>query len=110
MRYCAYQEAAVILLWKRDSPDNVRRAIDFLESEQLPDGAGLFEMNFILARPTAEARAFFEDWWGLFENYGNRDQLLVPYILWKRGLEYFPIFPPPLSVRDHPSFIYQNHA
>lgn len=110
MRYCAYQEAAVILLWNRDRPDNVRDAIAFLERENFPDNAGLFEMNFFIARPTPEARAFFVDWWNLFERYGNRDQLLAPYVLWKRGLEPFPLFQPPLSVRDHPSFTYQSHA
>lgn len=110
MRYCAYQEAAFVLLWNRDDPGNVLNAVAFLEKTKFPDNAGLFEMNFFLARPTPEARTFFADWWNLFESYGNRDQLLAPYVLWNRGLEPFLLLHPPHSVRDHPSFFYQPHA
>lgn len=109
-RYCVYQEAAAVILGCRDDRQNVMRATAFLEREGFPENNGLFEMNFFMFRPTPEAAAFFSAWWDAFDRYGNRDQLLAPYVLWKYSMEHFPLLPPGQSVRAHPAFSYEQHS
>ena len=50
-RRCAYVEGAAVLLQERDEVENVRRSLAYLEHCQLPDDAGLYEMNLFMLRP-----------------------------------------------------------
>lgn len=109
-RCCVYQEAAAILLLQKDEKINVMRVIDFLLREGFPSNAGLFEMNFFMFKPAGDAGGFFDDWWHLFEIYGNRDQLLVPYVLRKRPLAIHSIFPEGVSVRNVDAIAYHFHG
>lgn len=54
--------------------------------EGLPDHAGLFECN-ILARAHHDAAvvALMEAWWGEFQAGVKRDQISLPYLVWKQG-------------------------
>ncbi len=112
-RNCAYQEAAAALLRQADSDANIWRAVAFLEEQGHPEHAGLFEMGFFMFRNGDVARLFFAEWWRLFERLGNRDQLLVPHVVRRQSLDYFPLLPRPLSVRSvppqHPSFALRGH-
>lgn len=112
-RKCAYQEAAAALLRQADNDANIWRTVAFLEEQRLPENAGLFEMGFFMFRAGETARRFFSEWWRLFEKLGNRDQLLVPYVVRQQSLDYFPLLPQLLSVRavppQHPSFALRGH-
>jgi hypothetical protein len=109
LRCCVFQEAAAILLLQKDAPANVMRVIDFLLKERVSPNSGLFEMNFFMFKPVPSVRRLFEKWWRLFEVYGNRDQLLLPYALSKQPVPIHPLLPEGVSVRNVDSIVYHPH-
>ena len=109
-RRCAYVEGAAVLLQERDEVENVRRSLAYLEHCQLPDDAGLYEMNLFMLRPGEAGGRFLDLWWQQFQRLGRRDQLLVPPILQELGLAAFGLMRPGQSVRDHPGFRLRAHG
>lgn len=108
-RICAFQEAAAVLLLEKDTRANVMHTLEFLTQEGLPSNAGLYEMNFFMLRPTPEVARFFAEWWRLFQEFGNRDQLLAPYVLWKHSISIHYLVPEGVSVRTIGSLSYHPH-
>ena len=108
-RQCVYEEAAAVMLELRDDPRCVLQAVEFLEHEGHPPRAGLFEMNFFCFRPRPAATAFFAHWWQHYQQHGNRDQLLAPYVARKLGTSLHPLLPTGRSVRTHAAFRYHPH-
>ncbi len=86
------------------------RVVDLLLREGFPANAGLFEMNFFMFKPARDTGGLFEAWWQLFETFGNRDQLLLPYALSKHPLPIHPLFPDGVSVRNIDAIAYHPHG
>lgn len=105
-RTCVYEEAKACLLQKRGDPQGIEEWISFLEKEKMPRDFGLFEMSVIiydLKNPIA--KEFAEQWWDmLMDTKSKRDQLVLPYLVWKTGLkmEDFGIIAP--SLRENYAF------
>ncbi|WP_265944532.1 hypothetical protein [Dechloromonas sp. A34] len=108
-RQSVYEEAATIMLHMRESREQVYKVLEMLEREGCPPEAGLFEMNFFSLRPGPPADQFLKDWWTLFQQYGNRDQLLAPFVTWKHRMKLHALMPAGQSVRNHPAFQYRPH-
>lgn len=109
-RRCVYDEAAAVMHQQRDIPENTHRALAFLAEAEFPPQYGLFEMNCFCFKPGAAAERFLAEWWQLFQKYGNRDQLLAPYVVWQQHLSTFLLMPQGMSVRTHPSFTLHAHG
>jgi hypothetical protein len=72
------------------------------------DDVGLVEatVNFKNHQHPSLAEAM-ELWWSLFERFGTRDQISLPYVLWKKGV---PCTYQPFSFRDpNPYFGFYTH-
>ena len=49
------------------------------------DGAGLFETCVIIREPCVETSAFAKQWWETMVKSCIRDQIILPYVVWKHA-------------------------
>jgi Protein of unknown function (DUF616) len=78
-------------------------------AEGFPDDAGIIpEAGVIVRRHHRPAvRAAMEEWWAELLRHAARDQISLPYVLWKNSL---PITMLDLNFRTAPWFTYRNHG
>lgn len=83
-RDCVYDEALVCI--DRGFPEDVIRAqMRRYRDEGFPAHYGLFENGVLVRRHRQEeVISVMEDWWDEIERGSVRDQLSLPYVLWKR--------------------------
>jgi hypothetical protein len=86
-RNCVYQEAAAILegrLLDREGNGRLRALIDRYAQLGLPAASGLTENGVLLRRHHDPfLQSIMEEWWEEFLSGPPRDQLSLPYVLWK---------------------------
>lgn len=70
--------------------DKMKEQVERYVREGYPLTYGLLECNVIATDLHNETgRAVFSDWWNEFRlSESGRDQLALPYVMWKRGIQY----------------------
>ena len=103
-RDCIYDECQRVIDCKKDSPENVRKILDFLKKNYMPNHYGLTE-NCILIRHhnNPQIKKIMDEWWDFIENYTKRDQLSFAYVLWKNGMKIEDV------VFENARFDYKNY-
>lgn len=88
-RDCIYDEAVAVKYLKRLNDARIDCQIAEYRQEGFPEHFGLYE-NSIIVRDNRDAAVdgLMQTWWTEMQRYPIRDQLSLPYILWKSG---FPI-------------------
>lgn len=83
-RDCIYEEKVAIEYYKKADTVLVNEQLTKYENEGFPHHFGLFE-NSILIRAHLDSQVsnLMKDWWKEYQMYPTRDQLSLPYILWK---------------------------
>ncbi len=89
LRDCVYDEAVACISLNRGNFKEVLRQISSYRAEGMPRHFGLTENNIILRKNCdSDLAAMMEKWWAEFEKYSSfRDQLSLPYVIWKAGAE-----------------------
>lgn len=87
-RTCIYHEAKMCEIWKRETPYNVSKLIQYLQQENYPISNGLCETGVVIRKNNKKIREFNELWWQMLSGFSLRDQLSFNYCLWKLGIEY----------------------
>lgn len=112
MRDCVYTEANVIMLEKRfaKSRDAVKKQMAAYAADGYRKHQGLYE-NPILIRKHNDSRCIelMDLWWGQLNFYSKRDQLSLPYAIWKCGMEEDDIFVLGNNLRLNPIFRQYEH-
>jgi len=85
-RNCVYNEAEVIKKMNIDYPDIINNQIEFYKEEKFPSNFGLFELPAFIKRANMTEASLC--WWELICKYGSRDQISLPYVLWKKNIKY----------------------
>jgi hypothetical protein len=80
-----YDEAEAVVLHRRERAANVAPQVARYRAEGLPEGLGLFENAFLVREHTPAAEALNELWWTEFSTGCARDQVSLPYALWRLG-------------------------
>jgi hypothetical protein len=89
-------------------PSAARREYDDYIADGFPDNLGLMENGVILKNHRhPELDAAMELWWRQFSVYLTRDQLSLPYVLWKTGLSVDVI--PGTFLTANPLFAHYPH-
>lgn len=57
----------------------------FYRADGLPPDIGLFECNVLVRRNTERVRRLMDAWWSQICRWQWRDQVSLPYVLWKYG-------------------------
>lgn len=87
LRDCIYEEAEACILYGKGSPNQLRKQITQYRLEGFPTKYGMLEATVIFYHlQNKECQALMSEWWNEFIKYGSmRDQIALPYVLWKKG-------------------------
>lgn len=90
---CVYQHARRCIALKLDNPVIIKKHIDKLRRNGMPRHYGLTENCFIIRRNNDRIKELNQLWWRTYKGGSQRDQLSLPYALWKTNTEvsYLPI-------------------
>lgn len=92
-RFCVYEEAKAILYSKRAKKQDVDKQINRYKKENYPSMNGLYE-NTVLVRKhnNIECINLMEAWWKEYLISCKRDQLSLPYVIWKEKFDLKKIY------------------
>lgn len=85
-RNSIYSELEACILRGKDDARLLRDQIESYRSDGMPEDFGLIETNMIV-RKHGDPRciSLMEDWWKEIMRWSKRDQLSLPYVIWKDG-------------------------
>ncbi len=88
-RNCLYREAEACILLGKGNAEAIRQQVAEYREEGLPENFGLKEATMIVCDiDNPICRQVMADWWEEFtRSKSNRDQLALPYVLWKDNLK-----------------------
>ena len=86
-RDCAYDEGLYCIKRKKDTEANIMKLLNFYKSEDFPTYVGLYDAGWVLRRHTKALKQYMKLWWELVYNYSERDQISLPYLVWKYGMK-----------------------
>ncbi len=97
-RSCAYREARLCLVKGKISRADYRRQVRYYKAEGFPEEQGLFTNTLMIQKMGDPATdAFNETWYDHFQSFSRRDQISLPFMLWKQG---YPARLAPFAVAD----------
>lgn len=103
-RICAYEEADVCKLERKDLPELLERQTSLYKKNGLVKNFGLVNGSFIVRNHRSlKIEQFMEDWWYEIESHSVRDQVSLPYILWKNKITNF-------KINENPQKYIYNHG
>jgi hypothetical protein len=85
-RQDVYEEAALCLREGIGDPDEINRQTEAYRAAGLPPRSGLWAGGILVRRHTPEVIRFNELWWEEFLHGCSRDQIALPYAIWKSGI------------------------
>jgi hypothetical protein len=97
-RSCAYREARVCLVRGKISREDYRRQMRHYREAGFPEDQGLF-MNTLMIQKMGDPAtdSFNEIWFQHFQSFSRRDQISLPYLVWKEG---YPARITPFALTD----------
>jgi len=86
-RACSHSESFVNIMQRHDIDSVTQQHNAYYESE-FPDDQGLYSGGFILREHNKESmKGLAENWWYELNTRSMRDQVSLPYVLWKTGIK-----------------------
>lgn len=84
---CVYKEIKKCKKIKKDKRENLELHYKHLKENGMPNNYGMLEAP-IIVREHSNDRCIkiMEDWWDEFEKYSKRDQISLPYVLFKENI------------------------
>lgn len=86
-RDCAYQEAEIINQLNYDHKELVDNQINYYKSLGYPENNGLYELPVSIRKNTDNIKILNMRWWEQICRFSSRDQISMPFVLWKTGIE-----------------------
>lgn len=88
-----YEEAEACIKVEKGNAKSIKKQINKYREEGVPEKYGLYEANVIASNLKNEnAGRLLDFWWDEFIKSNTlRDQIILPYILWKSGYNYSDI-------------------
>lgn len=82
-----YMEVEACILYKKGSKEKLKTQAQNYKNEGMPAHFGLLECNVLVSDLKNEtAKTIFDSWWDEFiKSESLRDQISLPYIIWKMG-------------------------
>lgn len=85
-RNSIYDELEACVLRNKDNKELMEEQIFQYKQEGMPDNFGLIETNFIVRKHmNFKCIELMENWWNNILKWSKRDQLSLPYVIWKSG-------------------------
>lgn len=86
-RNCVYDEIEILRERNLDTQENLNATKQFLENNNYPKNAGLYELTSFAYRNSFEMKQCMLTWYELICRYSSRDQLTFPYALAKHNIK-----------------------
>ena len=87
-RTCVFQEAEVCRALKKETDENIDNYISRLQAGGFPKEYGLLACDILVREHNNPVcKSIMEQWWYEFSNYVKRDQLSLPFVLYKNGIK-----------------------
>lgn len=86
-RICVYEEGRVCANGGKGDRKQIAKQLDFYRSENYPTNNGLYATFIVFRRHTPRLKEFSKLWWEQIEKFSHRDQISLPYVAWKCGME-----------------------
>ena len=87
-RDCIFDELVQVLHLKKTDSAIARSQIENYKREGFPRHFGLYENSILIRKHNdEEIRYLMETWWEEYMRYPTRDQLSLPYVMWKSGYD-----------------------
>lgn len=103
-RNCIYKEVEACILRKKDNNDLLRKQVEYYHTQGFPQEFGLIETNMIIRKHgDKKCIALMEAWWNEMVRWSKRDQLSLPYVIWKQGYTMKDLGFTCTEIRDNPS-------
>ena len=87
-RYDLYEEAEFCGRKKKGEKEDIARQIKFYEEQGHPQLFGLCTSRVLFRKPTNKVELLNTMWWEEIEKFSSRDQISLPYILWKHNIPF----------------------
>ena len=89
-RDCIYDEAVACNLLKKGNKESIIRQMQKYKQEGFPSHFGLYEATIIVVDlHNKHAKNVLEYWWKEYlDSQSMRDQLALPYVIWKNGFNF----------------------
>ena len=89
-RDSVYNEAKVCKILKKGKPTQLQQQINEYKIDGFPNKYGLFECNVIVVDlKNKNGEKLLKCWWDEFIRAGSmRDQIALPYVMWKNGYSF----------------------
>lgn len=92
-RQCAYIEAQVCIARRKGRREAIEQQMETYDKSGFPRNYGLYECTIIaLDLQNVLSTEIMNKWWNEFlDSKSFRDQLSLPYVMWKSGMKYTDI-------------------
>lgn len=110
-RKCVFQEADACLKIKKGNELGIVKQVARYKKEGLPQNYGLKEATVIFTDLKNQlAISLLDEWWNeYYSSSSKRDQLALPYILWKMGITVNQIGNLGVNIRNDMHFVISSH-
>lgn len=108
-RNCIYKEYEVCRLLGKGNAKKIYKQIEKYKKDGFPKGFGMVEAN-VIAREhnNSTCKKIMELWWKEYSIWGERDQISLPYVLWKSGMRIEEVIS--LGADVHHNFMMRIHS
>jgi len=107
-RNCLYAEARTCIAAGNDNPEIIAKQVTRYEQMGMPQNSGLMESGVLIRENNPEINEINESWWAEIKEYSVRDQISLPFVLWRSGRAWDVIGGG--NVRQNHNFIFYRHA
>lgn len=109
-RSCVYEELEAIAKSKRETTENIKAHIEHLHDQKMPINYGLLQCNVIVREHHNKICVnVMEQWWDEYIRYTKRDQVSLPYVLYKSGIKVKDVGMLGANIYINPSFRVLSH-
>lgn len=108
---CIYDEYKTCRAYGKGDNKNLKKQIKMYEKEGFPHQYGLLECNVLVYDiKNKKSKSIFDDWWNEYLNSESmRDQIALPFVLWKNNVKLEDIGILGDNVNKNPSLKINNH-
>lgn len=110
-RSCIYDELVAIVKTNRMSESEGERYRLYIQEKKMPKNYGLMQCSVIVrehGKPSCIS--IMEDWWEMYMKYGKRDQLYLPFVLFRHNISVDEITVLGNDLYNNPSFRVDIHV
>ena len=106
-----YKEYKVCKILKKGNLNNLKKQIQYYKNDKFPKNYGMLEANVIYIDLKNEiGNSIMNTWWEEFLlRKSGRDQIALPYVLWKKKIDIHSIATLGSNVYKNPIFFINGH-